>query len=146
MDSYTKFPNKIFDALLRYKLTATQLLVVLYIIRNTNGWGKPQGDWISVSRMAQDIGVTRQNVSKAVNDLKKKGVLSVTDEDRKIRVMRVTNPKNWVETVTQTRHKHVTQTRHTKERKKKLGLELKSSAAAEDEWTDAKELLRGIEP
>lgn len=145
MDSYTKFPNKIFDALLRYKLTATQLLVVLYIIRNTNGWGKPQGDWISVSRMAKDIGMTRQGVSKAVNDLKKMGLISVSNEDKKIRVMRIADPQKWDGTVNQRRHKHVNQRRHTKEREKKSGLELGSSAPEEDEWVDASKLLRGNE-
>lgn len=146
MDSYTKFPNRIFDALLRYKLSTTQLLVILYIIRNTNGWNKPQGDWISVSRMAKDIGITRPRVSGAVNDLVKMGLISITDENRRVRAMRVTDPKEWEETVPLAERYPVPPAAHTKEKKKKLGLELSSSAPEdeEDEWLDAKELLRRI--
>lgn len=147
MDSYTKFPNKIYDALLGYSVTNTQLKVILYIIRNTNGWGKPGGDKISVSKMAKDIKVSRPRVSGAVNDLAKMGLISIEDEDRRIRKMRVTNPTEWEQTVTQEERYHMPLAAHTKEKKIKSELELSSSAPQmedADEWMDAKELLRRV--
>lgn len=97
MDNFTKFQNDIYDALLSYGFTRLQLLVVLYVIRKTDGWHKPAGDYISIRKMAKDIGVTRANASQTVKHLAVAGVLEVYEGDkpRTMKLMRVTSPTNW---------------------------------------------------
>lgn len=98
-DKYTKFPNDIYKALLSYGLNATQLLVVLYVIRKTYGFHKPEGDRISIKKMAEDIGRSRRFVVSAVGDLEKLGILERysdgSDWKTEMKIMRITNPGNW---------------------------------------------------
>lgn len=97
MDNFTKFQNDIYDALLSYGFTRLQLLVILYVIRKTDGWHKPAGDYISIRKMAKDIGVERASASRTVKCLVSLGVLEVYEGDRPrtIKLMRVTSPANW---------------------------------------------------
>ena len=67
MDNFTKFQNDIYDALLSYGFTRLQLLVVLYVIRKTDGWHKPAGDYISIRKMFMAI-IERSIVYYAVNE------------------------------------------------------------------------------
>ena len=98
-DPYTEFPNDIYERLLSYRLNNTQLLIVLYVVRKTFGFHKPEGDKISINKMAKDICRSRRFVISAVDDLEKMGVLErySADKDSKtgIKIMRITNPNNW---------------------------------------------------
>lgn len=104
--TYTEFPNEIYDSLLSYGLNGTQMLVVLYVIRKTYGFHKPYGDKISIKKMAQDIGRSRQFTMAAVDDLEKMGILERYSEEREtktgIKILKVTKPANWDRDIEQT--------------------------------------------
>lgn len=97
MDNFTKFPNDIYDQLLSYEFTRSQLLIVLYVIRKTDGWNKPGGDYISMSRIAKDTGMTRCWVSKTIRSLMDMGVLEVYEGNTptSLKLMRVAAPESW---------------------------------------------------
>ena len=97
---YTQFPNEIFDAILSCGLSRTQLIVLLYIIRKTNGWNKPE-DQISISRMARDIGrgKSRRWVSGAVNDLEKMGIIVSHGGNGKAKYFSIRPTGEWDEPV-----------------------------------------------
>lgn len=104
MDDYTKFPNKIIEAMLEQRFTALQMRIIIYIIRKTNGWNK-QFDYLAIARIARDIHATRPRVSGAVNDLIKMGVLSVKRETRTgLSEMSVNDPEKWDKDVPQREH------------------------------------------
>lgn len=96
-DRFTRFSNDIYDAVLTCGFTRIQILVILYVIRKTDGWNKPAGDYISITRMAKDIGVERSNASKTVKKLFSLGVLEVYEGEKptSIKLIRVTSPSNW---------------------------------------------------
>ena len=103
---YTEFPNNIYERLLSYGFNATQLLVVLYVIRKTYGFHKPEGDKISIKKMATDIGKSRRFTTSAVDDLEKMGVLERYSDGNEsktgIKIMRITNPGNWDKDLSET--------------------------------------------
>ena len=106
-DNYTKFPNDILDAAIKSRFTATQLTAILYVVRKVNGWGKPC-DRISVTKMAQDAGYTREAMSGAISDLEKMGVLSIERHGRgKQSEMRVNDPEYWDQPVNGSSHQPV---------------------------------------
>lgn len=99
MDNYTKFSNAIFDALIHQsgKLTKSQLAIILYVIRMTDGWNKPQGDNLSISRMAKELGIERAHVSRTIKQLRTLGILEVYEGStaRSVKLMRVSSPESW---------------------------------------------------
>ena len=106
-DSFTRFPNDIFDAVLQYRFSAVQLTAVLYVVRQVNGWGKPS-DRISVSRMAKETGFTRRAMIGAVSDLEKMGVLSVErNGSGRLSEMSVKSPLEWDKPVNASSHVNV---------------------------------------
>lgn len=101
MDNYTRFPNEILEALIRYKLPGRRhLIVMLYIVRNTYGWHKGAGDHISVKKMAAEIGIKRTALSGVVNDLAKMGLIEVKRSDGHPSFIRVLSPDKWEQGVT----------------------------------------------
>ena len=104
MDDYTRFPNKIIEAMLEQKFTALQMRIIIYIIRKTNGWNKPF-DYLAVARIARDVHATRPRVSGAVNDLVKMGVLSVVrTTETSVGEMSINDPEKWDRNVPQKEH------------------------------------------
>lgn len=94
-DNYTKFPNILYDAMLSQRLSITQERALLYIIRKTYGFNKPD-DRISISRMAEDTGFTRRSLVNAVHDLEKMGIIKLgTIKPGKATYMNVTDPSYW---------------------------------------------------
>ena len=93
---FIAFPTEIYDAILIYGFSKSQLKALLYIVRKTFGYGKPSGDYISISKMAKEIGFSRQCISGAVNDLEKMGVID-TERSGKTSVifMQVNEPRHW---------------------------------------------------
>ena len=103
MDNYTKFPNDILEALIRYRLPGRRhLVVMLYIVRNTYGWHKAAGDHISVQKMAAEIGIRRPTLSGIVNDLAKMGLIEVKRSSGHPSFIRVLPPAEWEQPVTPT--------------------------------------------
>ena len=97
-DNYTKFPNIIFDALLRQPLTDTERRTAFLIIRLTNGWNKPS-DQISYGRIAEFLGISRRSAIRAVGNLEKMGIIHV-GRDGSINEMQIRMPDKWDKVVT----------------------------------------------
>lgn len=75
-NSFTKIPNKLYDAILSQRLSPTQERALLYIIRKTYGFHKTD-DRVSIRRMAEETGYTRQAMSNAVHDLEQMGIIKL---------------------------------------------------------------------
>lgn len=99
MDNYTRFPNEILEALIRYKLSGQYLAAMLYIVRNTYGWHKGAGDHISIQKMAADMGTKRTILSGVVNDLAKMGLIEIQRSNGHPSFIRVLSPSKWEQTV-----------------------------------------------
>jgi len=76
MDSYTKFPNNILECVLSEKLSAAQLTVILYVLRNVNGWNK-DSNYISVKKMSEMTGYSRNALQAAISKLEENGLLNI---------------------------------------------------------------------
>ena len=77
MDKYTRISNEMLEAICSADLSKAQYKALLYIIRRTIGWNK-DADCISVKRMAEETGQQRRTMLKAVNDLERMNVISVS--------------------------------------------------------------------
>ena len=99
MDNYTRFPNEILEALIRYRLPGQYLAVMLYIVRNTYGWHKGIGDHISIQKMAADMGTRRTILSGVVNDLAKMGLIEIHRSSGHPSFIRVLSPSEWEQTI-----------------------------------------------
>lgn len=81
----TQIPNIVLDQYLR-TLNASELKILLVIIRQTNGWidtrtGKRKTrDRISHSQFKEKTGLCSKIISKAIQSLVLKGLISVTDQ------------------------------------------------------------------
>lgn len=107
---FVRYPTEICEALCVYHLSPIQSNIVNYIIRKTYGWSKTK-DYISVSMMAKEIGKDRSTVSKAVNGLRKKGIIGSGEERRGRAFMMWINPPDaWEKPVTLL--SHVTKSPH----------------------------------
>ena len=94
-DNYTKFPNDILDAVIRHHFTASQMVVILYVVRKVNGWNK-KSDAISINKMAKDPGYSRRWITDVVFDLEGLGVLEITHNGNgRLSEMKIANPKKW---------------------------------------------------
>ena len=94
-DNYTKFPNDILDAAIRQHFTASQLVVIMYVVRKVNGWNK-KSDAISINKMAKDTGYSRRWITDVVFDLEQMGILHVKHNGNgKLCEMRIENPSRW---------------------------------------------------
>ena len=94
-NSFTKVPNSLYDAILSQKLSITQERALLYIIRKTYGFNKPD-DMISISRMAEETGFTRRAMVNAVHDLEKMGIIKLgTTRPGRPTYMNVLKPSYW---------------------------------------------------
>lgn len=67
-DGFTKIANELFDALLKFDFTARQMKVAMAIIRKTYGYNKTS-DELSLSQIVDLTGISRGNVSQAINAL-----------------------------------------------------------------------------
>ena len=107
---FVRYPTEICEALCIYHLSPIQSNIVNYIIRKTYGWNKTK-DYISVSMMAKEMGKDRSTVSKAVNGLRKKGIIGSGEERRGRAFMMWINPPDaWEKPVTLL--PHVTKSPH----------------------------------
>lgn len=98
-EHFVRVPEEIYGAALAYEFNKTQLKAVLYIIRKTFGYkDKADGDFISISKMAKDTGLSRVGMSRAIADLEKLHVIdTVRSKQSKTSLifMQVNHPKHW---------------------------------------------------
>jgi phage replication O-like protein O len=96
-DGFTQLPNELLEALYQTdnRLSPMHYRVLLYLIRMTHGWHRAR-DRISIQRMAFEIGKDRRNVSRAVNDLEKMGILEIDRPGRgRIADINIKRPGEW---------------------------------------------------
>lgn len=74
-DGYTRIANELLEAIIRFDFSKRELNVLLHIIRKTYGFGKKVDD-MTLTQIANATGIDLGNVSKAVNALVLKKVLS----------------------------------------------------------------------
>lgn len=108
MDNYTKFPNNILEGIIQNRFSATQVTVIVYVVRKVNGWGKPS-DAISISKIAKESGYSRRAIMNAVSDLEKKGVLKIERAGLgRLSEMRINEPTMWDKPVNPASHVNCT--------------------------------------
>lgn len=75
---YTRFPNELFDLLLAKssELSKREIVILLAIIRNTNGWNREKSQ-LSCRFIANATGIDHANVSKAIKNLEREGIILV---------------------------------------------------------------------
>ena len=74
-DKYTKISNELIEnALCRTNLSSYQSRIVWAIFRKTYGWDKTS-DWISNSQLVDMTGITKQNVSRTLKELKERNII-----------------------------------------------------------------------
>ena len=76
MDNYTMIPNELLEAIYSYRLSPLHMQIMLYVIRKTYGFHK-ETDFITITKLASDLGRYRQDVSEAVRELEGMGCLEV---------------------------------------------------------------------
>ena len=74
MDNYTMIPNDLLEAIYSYRLSPLHMQIMLYVIRKTYGFHK-ETDFITITKLASDLGRYRQDVSEAVRELEGMGCL-----------------------------------------------------------------------
>lgn len=96
-EGFTQIPNDLLEAMYQTdnRLSPIQFRTLLYLIRMTCGWHKGR-DRISIRKMAVEMKKDRRNVTRAVSDLEKMGILEV---DRpgpgKIADISINGPGDW---------------------------------------------------
>lgn len=74
-DGFTRLANELFDAILAFPFSQRQLKIVFAIARKTYGYGKKEDD-MSLSQIGEMVQMDTANVSRAIGELVKMGVLS----------------------------------------------------------------------
>ena len=94
-EGFTKVPNELYDRILSQRLSISQEMALLYVIRKTYGFNKVE-DKISISMMAKEMGFCRRAMVNAVHDLQKMGILKCGDtKSGRPTYMMVREPKYW---------------------------------------------------
>jgi len=75
-EKFTKFDNKVLDALIEYRIPGQEMKCLLFIIRKTWGYHKIT-DNISLSQFQKATGMDKSSISKALDRLKLKKVIIV---------------------------------------------------------------------
>lgn len=74
--NYTKIPNSLLDALASTKLSGHEYRLLLFIIRKTYGYHKPE-DQISLSQIVDGTGIHRRSVQKVIEKTSARSILQV---------------------------------------------------------------------
>src|SRR6266566_5325270 len=64
LDTCLSLSNKLLDGLLAYRLTSTQLRVILWVLRNSAGWNREAASF-SWYQIARELGLDRAGVFRA---------------------------------------------------------------------------------
>ena len=100
MDNFAQIPNDLLEALILYRLSGLRLAILLYIIRKTYGWHKDR-DYISLKKMADDLGRDRREITRLVHDLEARGIIErEKSKPNQSALTRVLPPERWETDVT----------------------------------------------
>lgn len=75
-NGYTAIANELMDALAKYSLPGAQMQCLLLILRKTYGFNK-KTDAISLSQFQKGTGISKRNVIRALDQLKKRNIIFV---------------------------------------------------------------------
>lgn len=78
-EQFTRFPTKVLEALMAYRLTPTQMSVFLYVARYTWGWKSRIECKAPVTSIAKKIGRDKWQTGRAVRDLITLGLIEEVD-------------------------------------------------------------------
>ncbi|MBK8875669.1 MAG: replication protein [Bacteroidetes bacterium] len=95
----TPVPNVLFDLLLK-DLKASELKILLVIIRQTLGWvdkkeigGRKSRDWISTSQLERKTGLSRRAISSGLASLIEMGLIRLLQNDQDLLSMKLRHEK-----------------------------------------------------
>ena len=73
-NGFTPIANELFEAFYRCKLLEYERCVVMCVWRKTYGWSKKE-DWISLSQMEIETGISKCNISRVITRLINKKII-----------------------------------------------------------------------
>ena len=79
-NKFTRIPNSLLDKMCHSRISGEEGLVLLFIIRKTYGWNKPE-DQIALSTFSEATGLKYQNVHRALKKLAKKNIITIISLD-----------------------------------------------------------------
>lgn len=90
--NYTKTPNEILEAIIEGKFNATQLKIMLLIIRYTYGFNRSDHS-LSITFLSRASGISRRYLSQEINNLIESGLVEVSKDYtvKSSRRLRITN-------------------------------------------------------
>ena len=80
VDNFTKVRNDVF--LVMYYLSGAEVKILFWIYRQTEGYGK-KSDGISISQFSEKTGVSKRQVTRAIESLKDKKLIKVKAQKNK---------------------------------------------------------------
>jgi len=92
---FVAIPNDIFDGAYKARLTPTQRDILFAICRKTFGYNKISDD-VTITQLAEYIGVSRQNASPAFNALVDRRIVNASKGKYGF-VVSVNNPAMWID-------------------------------------------------
>ena len=107
-DGYTRMANEILETSYRVRMNGNAKDVLMAIIRMTYGWNKVK-DRIAGVQIADETGLSEEEVSRAIAQLRARKIILVEGDKRKAKIIAVN--KNISEWVLKKQHKDVAQTR-----------------------------------
>jgi len=91
---YTKIPNNILRAIYRSPFNGTEIRVIFFVIRMTNGWHK-ENKLLSYGYIAKEANLNKRNVRRAVNLLIQSNVIIKSKDGRKNKLALNQNHTTW---------------------------------------------------
>lgn len=79
-EGFTKIANELFDALIKLRVTTTQMNILLFVIRETYGFNRKFKD-LSATYIASGIKRDHRNTRRAIDDLIKRRIIKVYKEN-----------------------------------------------------------------
>ena len=78
-NGYTTISNELLEALCKYKISSTQLRILLFIARYTYGFGRKSAE-LSNSFISVGIGIDKSKIPREIRDLISKNIVVITQE------------------------------------------------------------------
>ncbi len=93
-EGYTKIPNNILRAIYRSPFNGTEIRVIFFVIRMTNGWHK-ENKLLSYGYIAREASLDKRNVRRAINILIQSKVIVKSKDGRKNKLALNQNYPTW---------------------------------------------------
>jgi len=74
-NGYTKIANELYDEICRWKFSAYEFRILIFIIRKTYGWNKKE-DWISLSQFMNGTGIRQSHICRTISLLMQQNIIT----------------------------------------------------------------------